>query len=299
VDPRPPDTDARDALEGGRAFVELDDHTTTLVSGPDARAWLHDLVTTDVETLEPHRTRTSLLLTPTGRIRALFHVLSLGEETFALVQRASQTEPLERLLGPYVLSSDVAIRAVSMRVLAVPGQDGADGARGAGEAWEPSVLGTGFDLVSLADGPTATEDPAAMLRAHGLEPTNADAVERRRIGRGQPRFGAELDTDSLPAEAGLDEAPVTDRGKGCFLGQEAVAKVANLGHPTRVVLAVSGDGPIGVREDVLAGDEEVGAVTSAAGSAGLVRVRWDARAERLRTRSGVALAGRPPRPEPV
>ena len=62
------------ALDGGRAYLEHSDVTLTIVSGADARSWLHDLVTADVATLEPFQTRPSLLLSPTGRIRAEFRI---------------------------------------------------------------------------------------------------------------------------------------------------------------------------------------------------------------------------------
>ncbi|MEP7033700.1 MAG: hypothetical protein ABI879_06965, partial [Actinomycetota bacterium] len=66
----PPLEDQLAALEDGRAYVEHTDVTLTVASGADARGWLHDLVTADVASLERFRARPSLLLSPTGRIRA-------------------------------------------------------------------------------------------------------------------------------------------------------------------------------------------------------------------------------------
>jgi folate-binding protein YgfZ len=106
-------------------------------------------------------------------------------------------------------------------------------------------------------------------------------------------FPRDLDTESLPAEAGFDAAPVTDRAKGCFLGQEAVAKVANLGHPTRVVIPVEADAAIRTGEKVRAEDGVVvGLVTSANDRLGIVRVRWNARDADLATASGTRLRAR-------
>jgi folate-binding Fe-S cluster repair protein YgfZ len=88
----------------------------------------------------------------------------------------------------------------------------------------------------------------------------------------------------------LDVAPVTDRAKGCFLGQEAVAKVANLGHPTRIVFPVEAAAPIHEGETVRTGSgADVGLVTSAVDRLGIVRVRWDARDADLATSSGTLL----------
>jgi folate-binding protein YgfZ len=280
------------ALDDGAAFAELDDVALTLVSGTDARGWLNDVVTTDVASLDRFESRPSLLLTPTGRIRAIFHVLGAGAGAFFLAQAGDQPERIGALLAPYVLSADVAIRDVPVRVFAMPGR--ADPPDGIAGAHGPSILGGGVDVLAGADGDRDGDVEALRteLARHALEPASAAAVELRRIRRGDPRFPVDLDADSLPAEAGLDASPVTDRGKGCFLGQESVAKVANLGHPTRVLLRLRGDQPTEAGDAVLRAGEPVGVVTSAAGDLALVRVAWDAREDLLVTGSGVPLRPR-------
>jgi tRNA-modifying protein YgfZ len=102
--------------------VELSGLRTVAVRGADARAWLDDLVTTDVEGLGAGQSRRSLLLTPTGRIRADFHVAGMGDGSFLLLQAAEQPEPVDTILSPYVLSSDVEMDDRSARsvVVAVP-----------------------------------------------------------------------------------------------------------------------------------------------------------------------------------
>ena len=81
--------------------------------------------------------------------------------------------------------------------------------------------------------------------------------------------------------------------KGCYLGQEAVAKVQNLGHPRRLVLHLVADAPVEVGEALLSDRRDVGVVTSVApngsGAIALARVRWDAREDRLATPSGIGL----------
>jgi folate-binding protein YgfZ len=273
------------ALDAGRGYAELDDVSLTLVSGEDARAWLHDLATTDVESLGRFQTRPSLLLSPTGRIRASFHVLGLGERDLLLAQPTDQPTSIAQLLAPYLLSSAVTLGPSSLRVFAVPSPT--EPPRWAGEAWRPSVLGDGFDLLVDAGKDGALEDVRARLAAEGLVPVGREAREWRRVHRGEPRFPADLDVESLPAEAGWDRPPVTDRTKGCFLGQEAVAKVANLGHPTRVVVGVVADAPMQAG-DVLVGDGvPVGSLSSAAGGRAIARVTWAARDHRLATAAGV------------
>jgi folate-binding protein YgfZ len=278
------------ALDTGLAYGELDGVTLTIVSGADARSWLGAIVTTDVASIGEHDSRPSLLLTPTGRIRASFHVLGLGERGFALAQGPGQPVPVRDLLAPFVLSSEVAIAPSGLRLFAVPGRS--DPPAEASEVWRPSVLGQGLDLLVDADDGAALDDLRHRLGEAGLVASGPDAVEARRVRRGDPRFPTDLDQESLPAEAGWDAAPTTDRAKGCFLGQEAVAKVANLGHPVRIAVTVAAPDALTPSEAVLAEGREVGVVTSADGALGIARIRWDARDEPLTTSSGAFLERR-------
>lgn len=278
------------ALREGRGYAELDELPLTLVSGGDARSWLHDLVTTDVESLRRFATRPSLLLSPTGRIRASFHVLGLGERDLLLAQSADQPTPIADLLAPYVLSSDVELGPSRLRVFAFP--FGNEPPRWSPDAWRPSVLGGGFNLLVGASEEAVFVELRERLASDGLTPVGREAVESVRVRGGQPRFPVDLDAESLPAEAGWDGPPVTDRAKGCFLGQEAVAKVANLGHPTRVVLDVVADTSLRPGEILLGNGSPVGSLTSAEGAEGIARVAWEARDAPLSTASGVAVRRR-------
>ncbi|HEX6230710.1 MAG TPA: hypothetical protein VF029_03255 [Actinomycetota bacterium] len=273
------------ALEAGRAFVEHADVALVRVAGADARGWLHDLVTTDVRGLAPGGSRPSLLLSPTGRVRAAFQVVALDERDVLLAQPDDQPHRIADLLAPYVLSSDVSVELLPrLRLLSLPGARGAP--PWSGRAWRPSIDGPGVDLLI---GEAEREEARIRLGREGRVEAAPDAVEAWRIGRGMPRFPVDLDEDSLPAEAGLADAPVIDLGKGCFLGQEAVAKVRNLGHPVRVVLAATSEGPVAPGDEVVAGGVPVGAVTSANGRSAIVRVRWDARDAPLATAAGVRI----------
>lgn len=271
-----------DALGSERAFAQLAGWRLLLVRGSDARGWLHDLVTTDVASLEPGTARRSLILSPTGRIRADLHV-TVHEDGFLLLQAPDQPEAAEGILSPYVLSSDVELVDASGRAaaFAVLGGDAAvDGA----SVWTPSPLGVGAGVVVPAG------EPARRLRdalAADLVEALPEALEAWRIHRGIPRMGADFGTDSLPAEAGLEET--IDFTKGCFLGQESVAKVRNLGHPPRAILPVRAGAALEAGMPVRAGDTTVGEVTSVAAdepALGIVRVRWGAAVGGLATSAG-------------
>jgi hypothetical protein len=276
-----------DALARGQAFAELSGWRVIRVTGGDAGAWLHDLITADVEGLAERRTRRSLILSPTGRIRADVHVAA-ADGAYLLVQAPDQPEPVDAILTPYVLSSDVELddRTDRSAVIAVLDGGAVEDAEAEALVLTPSVLGLGRDLI-VAPGDPATR-LRGRLRAAGLVEAAAEDLETWRIRRGIARMGADFGTDTIPAEAGLEDA--IDFTKGCFLGQESVAKVRNLGHPPRVLLRARSQEPISPGLPVLAGGVSVGEVTSAAaapeGSVAIVRVRWDAATRPLATQAG-------------
>lgn len=253
------------ALDDGRAVLDLEGWTLTEVRGADAEGWLNDLVTGSIEGISDGEAVRSLLLSPTGRIRADLHVLrSPAGEGFLLLQGPGQPDAIATLLTPYVLSSDIELAAA-----------------------DPTGL-----LVTPRPGPrwTATrgDPPDAVL-------VGAEAFEAWRVRHGIARFPVDLNADSLPAEAGLDAEPVIDRTKGCYLGQESVARVRNLGHPARVVLAVRADAPLHPGLAVLAEGAQAGIVTSVepdGGSRAMVRIRWDARKADLTASGGIPLERR-------
>jgi folate-binding protein YgfZ len=282
------------ALDRGRAVVDLTWWRTVLVAGGDAPGWLNDLLAADLSGLRSGEARRSLLLSPTGRIRADVTVVRL-EEGHLLVQDPSQPDPVDVLLAPYVLSSDVTLadRTAELALLALPGRTGHPNVSlPAGWAvTRPSCLGPGLGLVGPVSGRDQVrralqeEDPELV---EAFEP----AVEARRIARGEPRFPVDLTPESLPHETDVGEAIAY--AKGCYLGQEAIARVRNLGHPPFVLLPMRSPAPVGPGDPVLSGGEEAGTVTSATpldggGSALIARVRWTARQAPLQTPTGSEL----------
>ncbi len=271
------------SLEQGCAFVDLSAWRRTLVTGSDAAAWLNDLVTNRVDNLGLGEARRSLLLSRTGHVRADVHVGRV-RKGLMLLQDPVQPEAIDRLLAPYVLSSDVAMedRSGALSLFAVP----------VGAAPEDLLRPFPFEGFAGALIPSERHgETAASLRASGLAEAAEGDLEPWRIRRGHPRFGVDFGQESVPAEAGLDA--VIDATKGCFLGQEAVAKIRNLGHPPWVVLALRSEGPVQPGQPVMAGDEPAGHVTGVApdesGWAVLARIRWERRDAELRTAGGEAL----------
>jgi folate-binding protein YgfZ len=275
------------SLGSGRAFVDLSAWRKIGVSGADSISWLNDLLTADLSDLGPNRSRRALLLSPTGRIRADVTVAVPGGSVM-IFQDPIQPDPIDGLLARYVLSSDVELdeRTDELCLFALPGRQQPPDAPGTAFT-VPSVLGDGVDLTALA------EDRDRLL--HSLSKAFGRAgeseVEAWRVRNGVPRFGVDFSGEDLPQEAAAADAVSFD--KGCYLGQEAVAKVRNLGHPRRLVLHLRADTFVATGEGLYVDEREVGRVTSSVASDGgavaLAQVRWDGRDGPFRSESGVRL----------
>jgi tRNA-modifying protein YgfZ len=265
-----------DALDDGRGFVDRSDGRALVVRGADARRWLGDLVTADVATIAPGASRRSLLLTPTGRIRADLWITKVDDDGFVVLQAGDQPESVEDVLRPYVLSSAVRLEdatgAASVRIF-------------------PATA----TILIVPRGDLGTQEQTTADRGSVL--VNDRAYEVWRVGRGVPRMGVDFAAGSLPAEAGLER--LIDVAKGCFLGQESVAKVHNLGHPPKLLRHLRSESVVvAAGAPVHAAGEAVGQVTSVApgrrgGSVLIIRVEWRAADADLRAADGSPLF--PPR----
>jgi tRNA-modifying protein YgfZ len=271
-------TDGLTALREGRAIVDLSAWRKILVRGADAATWLNDILTAELSGLGPGEGRRTLLLSPTGRVRADLTVTTHRDGTL-LVQDPIQGVSIRDALAPYVLSSDVGLEDVSndLSLAAIP-----EGASSGGEMnFRPSPLGHGVGVVTEGD---SADVP-------GLIAATPDDFDAYRIEQGVPRVGVDLGEESLPHEAPLEGAIAQD--KGCFLGQEAVARVRNLGHPPFVVAALRGPAEVDRGDPVVADGAEAGRITSATGldgeTAALARIRWAARGSALVSAGGQEL----------
>lgn len=281
-------------LAAGRSFADLSYWRNIAVTGSDAAGWLNDLVSADLADLRPGGAAQSLLLSPTGRVRADFTV-AMQDDAFVLIQDPSQPRPIDELLAPFVLSSDVSLedRTEELALFAFPGLAVAPSASG-GEVSSPTCLGggRGVDLITPED----RREPLLQSLGESFARAGNEDVESWRIAAGIPRFGVDVFEDDLPQEGGLDEAIAFD--KGCYLGQEAIAKVRNLGHPRRLVVPLEAEGAVSPGEPLEANGADVGEATSVAETGGrtlvLARVKWEAREGPLRTGTGVPLRRRDP-----
>jgi folate-binding protein YgfZ len=207
------------------------------VAGPDAADYLQRMVSNDVEALAAGAACPALLLTAKARVIAPLVVWRRGEEDFLVLTEPELGETVRALLVRMRLRAHCEIE---------PEQ-------------HASVL-----LFGGSDG-FATDFPGAreLLDAELAPTLDAAELEVRRIETGAPRWGREIDDRILPAEAGLDETHV-DFGKGCYPGQEPIARLHYRGHPNRALRVLSLDDVPAYDTELVHDGKTVGRVTSAA-----------------------------------
>jgi folate-binding protein YgfZ len=283
------------ALEEGRAFVHLSGWRVTAATGADALTWLNDLLTRRLDDIGPDQLRRSLFLDRTGRTRADVYVRVTGDGVGAatgalLFQDPTQPLAIGDLLAPYVLSADVALEDWSGRLALIAVHSGISSVQFM--EWPGTRDRMGQFLVTPEDLEAKLD---ALRGSNGLTEATLQDTEDWRIRRGIPRFGVDFGEDWLPSEAGMDD--LVDATKGCFLGQESVARIRNLGHPPRLVVALQSPQRIYPMAEILANGERVGRITSVATlddgeTACIGWVRWGAREAELATDGRVRLRAR-------
>ena len=220
------------------------------VTGPDAASYLERMVSNEVEALDLGATCEALLLTPKARVIATMVVWRRGPDDFLLLTEPGAGERLARELLRSRFAAKCQIAAEEHTSVVVLGSIGAVSG--------PSALATrdfGVPAVELIDA-----DPPG-----DATPIGEAELERLRILARTPRLGRELDDRVMPAEAGLEERAISFT-KGCYPGQEPVARLHYRGHPNRglrVLMLEGGELPAYDAELSLDG-KVVGRVTSAA-----------------------------------
>ncbi|WP_285699184.1 glycine cleavage T C-terminal barrel domain-containing protein [Actinomadura sp. NBRC 104412] len=222
------------ALESGRAFVDRSDRGVVRVPGPDRLSWLHSLLSQHLERLRPGEATQALLLSPNGHIEHHLHLVDDGEAVWAHVEPGTApalTEFLDRMR--FLLRVEVEDISDSYAVVTVP-----EGTEAEGPAF-PDLAGTTTRIVRR----DALPGLAERLRSAGVRPAGLWAYEALRIAEHRPRFGLDTDHRSIPHEMGWIEEAV-HLEKGCYRGQETVARVHNLGRPPRRLVFLHLDGSV-------------------------------------------------------
>jgi tRNA-modifying protein YgfZ len=216
-------------LAEGNGYVDLSHRDLLTVSGPDRLTWLHALTTQAVEGLPAGTSTTALILSPTGHVEHVMYGVDDGE-TFWLHTEPGSGAALLEWLRSMVFMSRVELADVSASY-AIVWRPGAPAGGGLQRQGEDSLGGHEVflprELLATLDGPAA----------------GVWAYEALRIAAGAPRLGLDTDARAIPNELGWLGVAV-HLEKGCYRGQETVARVHNLGRPPRRLVRLHLDGSV-------------------------------------------------------
>jgi folate-binding protein YgfZ len=211
------------ALEAGTAWADLSHHNIVAVSGQDRLKWLHDLTTQFVSDLQPGVWMPNMILDAKGHVEYQFNLVDDGTTTFLVLDPGYSEQLIEYLTKmKFMLRVDVKDASDEYAVLRAPGA--------------ATEIGGPFALVPRDE----VED---MKKTFGGVATQVGtwAMDAERVAAHRPRIGFETDHKSIPNEIGVLNGAVHMK-KGCYRGQETVAKIYNLGNPPRRLVMLHLDG---------------------------------------------------------
>ena len=258
------------------SIAVLSERAVLSVAGPEARRFLHNVVTADIEALSGGEARYSALLTPQGKILFDFFILA-DKERFVIDCAAAGAAGLLQRLTLYRLRANVELKR----------EEGL----GVAAAWNGEVEGEG--VLAYADprvegfGTRLIATPQVLSRL-----ANADqaAYHARRIAAGLADAVDIGSAEVFPHEANLDQLGALSFSKGCYVGQEVVSRMQHRGTARSRMVPVGIDGEARPGIAVTAGERSIGMLLSVAGNDGLALIRLD-RAETARQNGVAIMAG--------
>lgn len=211
------------ALEAGTAWADLSHLNIVAVSGADRLQWLHDLTTQFVSDLQPGVWMPSLILDAQGHVEFQFNLVDDGTTTYLVVDPGYVEKLVEYLTKmKFMLRVDVRDASSEFVVLRAPGK--------------ADAIGGPFALVPRDEVDQMKETFGGVATQVGTW-----ALDAERVAAHRPRIGFETDHKSIPNELGVLNTAVHMK-KGCYRGQETVAKIYNLGNPPRRLVMLHLDG---------------------------------------------------------
>jgi len=245
------------------------------LTGPDRKPFLNGQVTNDVEALEPGTGLYAAFLTHKGKMLGDVRVLDADDELLLDTERVA-LQALFDLVRRFSLGHAVEIhkRTVETALYSLLGPDARAiagvpdlpatehahvAAAIGGRAARVVATDAGVDVLCAAQDADAVRE---ALVAAGAVPTTEDGAEVLRVEAGRPRYGLDLDDSVIPQEAGLNERAVSFT-KGCYVGQETVARLFYKGKPNRHLRGLRLSAPVDPGVPLALADKEVGRVGSA------------------------------------
>jgi tRNA-modifying protein YgfZ len=263
-----------------------------LLKGSEAAEYLQGQLTNDIEALAPGEGCYAALLDRKGHMQADMRVLALAGDEIWVDTEPEALERARRHLEMYKIGRDVTLEDVSEEraIFSLIGPRSVELAgspplpRHAStsvsiEGVECLAVGTAFGIDLIAAAGDSGRLRTALGEA-GAPEVGADAVEILRIEAGTPRFGSEMDTATMPAEAGIVGTAINFE-KGCYIGQETVARLHYKGKPNRHLRGLRLSAPPQPGATLSLGEKEVGrlggsCVSPILGAIGLAIVRREA-----------------------
>jgi tRNA-modifying protein YgfZ len=211
------------ALAQGAAWADLSHLAIIEVSGDDRAKWLHDLTTQHLSELEVGTWTSALILDHNGHLEYQFNLVDDGTAAYVVLDSQYAPTLLQYLLKMrFMLKVDARDASADFAVLRAPGA--------------ATDIGGPFALV-----PRAELDAMKKVFDENAKEIGTWALDAERVAAGRPRIGFDTDHKSIPNELGLLNKSV-HMSKGCYRGQETVAKIFNLGAPPRRLVMLHLDG---------------------------------------------------------
>lgn len=203
-------------FESGEAFVDLSNREVIAISGADRLSWLHSLTTQHFLKLASNESTSALILSPQGRVEHAFAGFDDGE-TFWAHTEPGRGDALANYLDSMRFTMRVEVRDANAEKAVI------------------GLVGLKYQLVDRTE--------LSSLVNESMQASGIWAWEAFRIAAGQPRFGLDTDGKTIPNEINLLNTAV-HMDKGCYRGQETVARVFNLGRPPRRLVLLYLDGSV-------------------------------------------------------
>jgi tRNA-modifying protein YgfZ len=262
------------ALREEAGFLRRD-RACLLVSGTDAAEYLQGQLTNDTEAVEAGQGRYAALLDRKGHLTSDMRLLHLDDGGIWLDLEPMFGETVLKHLRTYSIGREVQVEDVTDRwaIFSVIGPRAAEltGFEGLGpeyaqrsRQWDGiDVIGVATDMgIDLLVSPADADPLEAALAASGAARVSVEAAEIIRVESGRPRFGLDMTSEHMPAEAGIVERAV-DFEKGCYIGQEPVARLHYRGKPNRTLRGLRLSAAVAPGDTLMLGDKEVGTIGTA------------------------------------
>jgi folate-binding protein YgfZ len=262
----------------GCGLVDRSERGKLALTGGQAKEFLQGQISNDVESLSPGEGCYAALLTPKGKMLGDLRVLDSGDELLLDTERVALQE-LFNMIRRFSIGYDAQLHKRTLErglvSLIGPASEEVAGVRGIDAAEHSHVVAriggvevrairtdVGLDLLCHS------ADTAALvsaLEAAGAAPVAEEVAEIVRVEHGRPRYGVDLDDRVIPQEAGLNDRAVSFT-KGCYVGQETVARLFYRGKPNRHLRGLRLQTPASPGDQIVLGEKTVGNISSVAES---------------------------------